>query len=171
MKIPIDIQFKSNCEEILRKTLLSVYPEEGCALLIGKQKESNLLKNRFLYQISLIWPCCNIWEQEKYIFNESKNLTNQERNNLSRRNRFAIDPREQLLAQKWARSRGLVILGTAHSHPSNLSIPSKADISWNFSPSLMVILNSKGELRAWWVNNAASKKAIEVPVNLHDQDA
>ncbi len=34
-----------------------------------------------------------------------------------RDSRFALDPREQIAAQRWARLRGLEVLGVCHSHP------------------------------------------------------
>ena len=38
-----------------------------------------------------------------------------------RDSRFALDPREQIAAQRWARLRGLEVLGVCHSHPKHLT--------------------------------------------------
>jgi proteasome lid subunit RPN8/RPN11 len=43
------------------------------------------------------------------------------------RNRFLIDPREQLRAEKDARARGLTALGYYHSHPDHPARPSAYD--------------------------------------------
>ena len=73
----------------------------------------------------------------------------------SRRNRFAIDPREQLLAQKWARLRGIQVIGSAHSHPDGGAIPSAIDCGGVLLPTLMVIRSPwpgpNGGLGAWWL--------------------
>ena len=69
----------------------------------------------------------------------------------SRCNRFALDPREQLLAQRWARQRGLDVIGTAHSHPQGDATPSRRDRDWLRVPSLMVIQGADLRLRAWWL--------------------
>ena len=50
-----------------------------------------------------------------------------------------LDPREQLLAQSWARQRGFDVIGTAHSHPQGDATPSRRDRDWLRVPSLMVI--------------------------------
>tara|TARA_B100001250_G_C19614260_1_gene706415 strand:- start:233 stop:748 length:516 start_codon:yes stop_codon:yes gene_type:complete len=170
MKIPNNVEFENHCEEILRATLLSVLPEEGCALLLGNQKKKKEKPEEIFYQISLIWPCCNIWKPGIENFPESNNLSNREKCIPSRNNRFAIDPKEQLLAQKWARRKSLVVLGNAHSHPSNLSIPSKSDIAWHFSTSLMLIVSKNGDLRAWWIKNTQKKEPVEIPCKYQTQN-
>ena len=43
------------------------------------------------------------------------------------RNRFLIDPREQLRAEKNARARGLTVVGYYHSHPDHPARPSVYD--------------------------------------------
>ncbi len=161
MTNPSNIEFRGNCKAVLVKSLLAVAPEEGCALLIGKQKNQQIhIAEKWTYQICLIWPCRNIWEPG---LRTPKEFPEQIKIQESRRNRFAIDPKDQIRAQKWARSRNLFVLGSAHSHPDNLSIPSKTDIAWTFSPSLMLIVSGKGEVRAWWINNSKFKQGIEIP--------
>ena len=96
------------------------------------------------WQLRRIWPCCNVWPQPG-----------------ARNHRFAIDPREQLLAQKWARERGLELLGSAHSHPVTAPVPSTTDCRLCVWPALMVIMGAVGsgdggqgqgqELVGWWI--------------------
>lgn len=43
------------------------------------------------------------------------------------RNRFLIDPRDQLRVEKDARARGLDVLGYYHSHPDHPARPSNYD--------------------------------------------
>ncbi len=168
MQVPLNIQFKNNSKAELRETLLAVLPEEGCALLIGEKAKC---KRNIIYQISLIWPCKNIWEPNMNDFPELEKVPYPKKFAPSRKNHFFIDPNDQLAAQKWARKNNLLILGNAHSHTSNLSIPSSEDIAWTFSTSLMVIVTSDGVIRAWWVSNAPTKKIVEVPVKPDKQSS
>lgn len=123
---------------VLEAVLLAAAPEEGCALLLGRRDP---------WHIEQVWPCLNVWEPSP-----------------ERRRRFALDPREQLQAQKWARGRGLTVLGSAHSHPSSAPVPSALDRSLAFLPTLMLILGqadgpaasvSEGDgpwsLACWWL--------------------
>ncbi len=109
-------------------------PDEACALLIG-------CKQGALWRLERLWPCCNTWV-----------------NAAERCHRFAIDPREQLLAQKWARSLGLELLGAAHSHPSSPPVPSATDLALTAAPALMVIWGQARPDAApaplgWWLED------------------
>ena len=92
------------------------------------------------WRLRWIWPCCNVWSVPG-----------------ERCHRFEIDPREQLLAQKWGRARGLEVLGAAHSHPRSPAVPSSADCNLTLQPALMLILgraleqDQDQELVAWWL--------------------
>ena len=97
--------------------LQAALPQEGCALLLGQGAGART------WRLWRVWPCLNIWEPSS-----------------ERGQRFCIDPREQLLAQKWGRSRGLQLLGSAHSHPATAPIPSRLDQILTLGPTLMVIL-------------------------------
>ena len=125
---------------VLEAVLVAAAPEEGCALLLG---------GRDPWCVRRIWPCLNVWDSP-----------------AERRRRFALDPREQLLAQKWARSRGLVVLGSAHSHPLSEPVPSALDRSLAFGPTLMLILGQgdpQGESRrlaCWWLPEHGSPRRL-----------
>ncbi|MFZ0406819.1 MAG: M67 family metallopeptidase [Cyanobium sp.] len=127
---------------VLRADLAQVLPQEGCALLLGQIDGS-------LWRIRRVWPCRNVWEPA-----------------AERRRRFAIDPREQLLAQRWGRQRHWTVLGSAHSHPASEPVPSTIDRQLAFAPTLMLILGrlspspalpaapsvaAAWELGAWWL--------------------
>tara|TARA_Y100001968_G_scaffold329760_1_gene379859 strand:+ start:895 stop:1395 length:501 start_codon:yes stop_codon:yes gene_type:complete len=159
-QIPKIIELCGNSSIILKKTLLATSPNEACALLIGT-KDSDNTNNELQFKIHTIWPCCNIWENGKFDDIEIK----QKRNQLSKKNRFAIDPREQILAQKWARSNQLNILGSAHSHPNTYAIPSKIDLYLNRCPNLMIIVDNAGIIRGWWISNSENCQEIEVAFN------
>jgi proteasome lid subunit RPN8/RPN11 len=115
---------------VLRQILIAAQPEEGCALLLGVRQGHG-------WQLGRIWPCRNVWSVQS-----------------ARNHRFAIDPREQLLAQKWGREQGLEVLGSAHSHPASGPVPSATDCRLCVGPALMVILGAGGqaaELLGWWI--------------------
>ena len=90
-------------------------PHEACALLIGRRQGST-------WRLERLWPCCNVWPHPG-----------------ERSHRFAIDPREQLLAQKWARGLELELLGSVHSHPASAPVPSATDLALTAAPALMLI--------------------------------
>ena len=121
--------------------LLAAAPREGCALLLGHHQGTSLLLRR-------IWPCCNSWQPQE-----------------ERQHRFLLDPREQLLAQRWARERQLQVLGAAHSHPSSEAVPSSSDLALSCGPALMVIRSGlpvaagTAALRAWWLPDSAGWSA------------
>ena len=165
MKSPIVIEFVGDCLTVLRSTLLAVAPYEGCALLVGKEKQSACLQPENAMQIHMIWPCCNIWKSDIFGLQESPKKQNSVlKEDLSKKNRFAIDPREQLIAQRWARERDLQIIGSAHSHPQGESIPSAIDLDWNFSPGIMVIIGQFGGIRAWWMSGDKTFDPKEVAI-------
>ena len=128
---PERLQFDGHCLIVLERTLLAAAPQEGCALLLGEQHSTTL-------HLQWIWPCRNIWQPAE-----------------ERPRRFSLDPREQLLAQRWSRERGLLVLGAAHSHPCSEAVPSQTDRHLCVGPTLMLIRSgwhSGAEaFRAWWM--------------------
>ncbi len=66
----------------------------------------------------------------------------------SERNRFLIDPQEQLKVEKEARQRGLEVLGYYHSHPDHPARPSNYDREHAWPWYSYVILSvEKGEAK------------------------
>ncbi|MCP9808313.1 M67 family metallopeptidase [Cyanobium sp. HWJ4-Hawea] len=119
---------------VLERILAAANPQEGCALLLGQRQGDALV-------LRSIWPCCNRWPEA-----------------AERGSRFAVDPREQLLAQKWARLHKQAVLGFAHSHPQAGPDPSATDLELAVAPVLMVIqgLAAGGGppvLRCWWIED------------------
>lgn len=87
-------------------------------------------------ELRLIWPCLNVWEPA-----------------AERTRRFLLDPREQLLAQRWGRQQGLQVLGSAHSHPDSVPLPSAIDLELAFAPTLQLILSPLADWApaCWWL--------------------
>lgn len=163
MKCPTNIQLSRDCKEILCQSLLSTAPEEGCALLLGKNIMTKNLTEQTTCQIALIWPCSNVWEANTQRIIKPKKIRTRKNKTFSKKNHFLIDPKEQIAAQKWARARNLAVVGSAHSHPASSSEPSLTDIEWNFSPGLMIIVNGKGTIKAWWLDQAHQILPLQIP--------
>ncbi len=144
---------------VLVGDLAGAAPEEGCALLLGQRVRAG---SGWLLELGLVWPCLNRWEPRG-----------------ERAQRFLIDPREQLLAQRWGRQRGLQVLGSAHSHPTSAARPSATDLALAVAPTLMLIrsgLGGPGEggalpagcagLGAWWLpGDGAAPLALAIELS------
>lgn len=134
------LRIDRHCLIVLEQVFQAAHPLEGCALLVGHQAPAHL-------QLTRVWPCLNRWEPAS-----------------ERSHRFALDPREQLLAQKWARQRQLQVIGAAHSHPSSAARPSATDLQLCVGPTLMLIRSGLGHgdqaFGAWWM---AAVKGEEEP--------
>jgi proteasome lid subunit RPN8/RPN11 len=123
---PSEIGIGRQALTLIDRLLDAAAPEEGCALLLGTR--SGCFSSgpagpvSTLWSLRRLWPTVNVWEPA-----------------MERQCRFRIDPREQLLAQKWARARGLEVLGSLHSHPASPPTPSATDRSMAFAPTLMLI--------------------------------
>ena len=91
----------------------SELPNEACGLIAGKIDGENKIVN------------------EVYL------LTNIDKSN----EHFSLDPKEQLMAVKDMRSKGLVPLGNWHSHPESPSIPSEEDkrLAFDSKASYMIL--------------------------------
>ena len=165
MKSPIGIEFTDDCLGILSHSLLAVKPQEGCALLIGDEKQSSSFNREHILRVQMIWPCCNIWGINIFNLAESPiEIQNNRKKDLSKENRFAIDPREQICAQRWARKRNWKIIGNAHSHPNGNASPSFIDDYWTFTSGLSIIIGKSGCIRAWWMSSNQTVPPQEVAI-------
>ncbi|TMD42079.1 MAG: M67 family metallopeptidase, partial [Chloroflexi bacterium] len=92
----------------MREHLEAGYPQEACGALIGSAEDA-------VYRVTDFRPMRNT-------------ITDRPRD------RYALDPLEQLQVQKDAEARGLEIIGFAHSHPDHPPVPSRfdADHAWTF---------------------------------------
>lgn len=114
-------------------------PAEGCALLLGITGPN--------WHVQLVWPALNRWPIA-----------------TERCRRFGLDPREQLVAQRWGRQRRLQVLGCAHSHPSSAAVPSAVDRALTLAPALMLIRGHQGEWRSWWLSDDDTQ-LVELPLS------
>ncbi len=164
MKIPKYIEFHNKTDCILSRILKAVEPEEGCCILIGKTNSSDKDHKRNIWEITHIWNCRNIWgeKESKLIHQSLREFPNQKNMQLSKKNRFEIDPKDQIASQKWSRENGLEVLCCAHSHPAGINKPSEMDLFLHQSPGLMVISNKDGNLKAWWIKNKLNFHSVKI---------
>ena len=166
MKIPKYIEFHNETSLVLSGFLKAATPEEGCCILLGKTNSSAKDHKRNIWEITHIWNCRNIWgEQESKLSDQNiKDFSKQKNMQLSKKNRFEIDAKDQIAAQKWARENDLEVLCCAHSHPSGDNKPSELDLLLHQSPGLMVISNKDGDLKAWWIKNKLNFHSVKIDI-------
>lgn len=138
----------------LQQSLNAVYPEEGCALIIGHHN------NDKQWFVDWIWPCCNVWKIDGDGAFSDVDRSVESGVAADRRTRFAVDPREQLAAQIWARHHQMLIFGVAHSHPNGEATPSRYDLDWGLVDSLFLIQAKDGHQRAWWLDR--NRDVVEI---------
>lgn len=159
---PAGLQIHRQALTVLHRVLAAALPHEGCALLLGRRlgaPEGAGGGEGRLWRLERIWPALNTWEPA-----------------AERRHRFQLDPREQLLAQRWARERGLEVLGAAHSHPGGVAEPSATDRGLTAGPTLMLILAfpsgddalpggglADGALCCWWLAEGPADEGQDPP--------
>jgi proteasome lid subunit RPN8/RPN11 len=95
----------------------SDYPNECCGILLGQVSGS---KKEVKEVVRLKNLRLNAARAQEILPLESPGRE-------SERNRFLIDPMEQLRVEKGARARGLDVLGYYHSHPDHPARPSEYD--------------------------------------------
>ena len=166
MKIPKYIEFHNQTNFVLSSFLKAAAPEEGCCILIGKTNSSAKDHKRNIWEVTHIWNCQNIWgeEESKLIDQNIGSFSNQKNMQLSKKNRFEVDAKDQIASHKWARENNLEVLCCAHSHPSEDNQPSEMDLLLHQSPGLMVISNKDGDLKAWWVKNKLNFHSVKIKI-------
>lgn len=105
------------------------YPFECCGLMLGKFESEGHKVVTETYQIS------NAREEE------------------AKRNRFLIRPEELMRGEKYAREKGLEVVGFYHSHPDDRAVPSQYDLehAWPTYSYIVVSVESgrAADLRSW----------------------
>jgi len=83
------------------------------------------------------------------------------REEAAKRNRFLIRPDELMRGEKYARAKGLDVVGFYHSHPDDRAVPSKYDLDHAWPTySYIVVSVEKGQaadLRSWEMEADRSK--------------
>lgn len=89
----------------------STYPDECVGLLLGRTEGRNKI-------VAAIYQAENRWEGQ---------VTLAETDTQSRRDRFYLDPKDYLKADRTAQAQNLDIVGCYHSHPDWPAVPSERD--------------------------------------------
>ena len=151
-KPPVRLTVDRGALIALERVFEAASPAEGCALLLGSTGCS--------WHLQRIWPTVNNWPEP-----------------AERTRRFSLDPREQLLAQRWARDHGLRVLGSAHSHPCTAPMPSRLDLELTVPPALMLIAGREQEpdpsqakggwsWGCWWLQEQRDGAPLLAPLQL-----
>ena len=121
------------------------YPYECCGLLLGRYTPERKI-------ISETYPISNAREEQ------------------AKRNRFLIRPEELMHGEKYARGKGLDVVGFYHSHPDDVAVPSQYDLEHAWPTySYIVVAVEKGsatDLRSWEMESDRSRfKEEEIEVS------
>jgi proteasome lid subunit RPN8/RPN11 len=110
----VSLRLDARWSEIVRAHLIRAYPEEGCGVMIGLDRDGER-------RVQSVVPLENRRED-------------------SRGNRYLIAPEQFLAAEREARGRGLDVVGFFHSHPDHPARPSAFDLehAWPYYSYLIV---------------------------------
>jgi len=106
------IKLSESAKQAITRHAESTYPHECVGLLIGRLEDGGkIVEDVYLAQ--------NTWSADV-------GLTAAEHEH-SLRDRFYLDPRDYLRADRTARAQGLDVVGCYHSHPDHPAQPSERD--------------------------------------------
>ena len=111
------INFKPDELESIRAHGVRDYPSECCGILLGHAGGESK-------EVSEVVPLRNLRHDPA---RAQELLPVQDPSRESEKNRFLIDPEDQLRVEKDSRQRGLDVLGYYHSHPDHPALPSNYD--------------------------------------------
>jgi len=130
------------------------YPQECCGLLLGRMVAGHIGSSQFSTRktVVAIWEATNAWNAEAAA--TLSHLTPAtEVSPHSKADRYWIDPKEMLMAQRWGRDRQLDIIGVYHSHPNHPAVPSECDraLAWSqYSYIIVAVLNGSAQDVLCW---------------------
>jgi proteasome lid subunit RPN8/RPN11 len=83
------------------------------------------------------------------------------------RRRFLITPKDYLMSERQAHSRGLALLGFYHSHPDHPARPSEHDLAhaWpNLHYVILSVMQGRADAMRSWMLEADRSAFAEVPI-------
>jgi proteasome lid subunit RPN8/RPN11 len=136
----------------------ATYPDECVGLLFG------LLEGETKC-VAAVFPVENRWAGQVEL-GENDDPS-------SRRDRFFLDPRDYLRADRAAQGQGLEIVGCYHSHPDDAAVPSERDrvgaqaiAGANFAFVIQAVrAGEPAELAAWLLVDAGAR-FVQEPVEI-----
>lgn len=145
------LRLKQAQMESIRRHGVRAYPNECCGLLLGHANGAEK-------EVQEVVPLTNLRHDPE---RAQELMPLDEPGRESERNRFLIDPLEQLRVEKDARARGLDVLGYYHSHPDHPARPSDYDCEHAWPWYSYIILSVSGgepkELTSWVLADDRSK--------------
>lgn len=111
------IQLKDEQLENIRSHGAKEYPNECCGMMLGRADGDSK-------EVLEVVPLQNLRHDSS---RAQELLPLEDPGRESEKNRFLIDPLEQLRVEREARERGLDVLGYYHSHPDHPARPSNYD--------------------------------------------
>jgi proteasome lid subunit RPN8/RPN11 len=144
--------------EAIREHSAREYPSECCGMLLGNVDDD-------AKEVMEVVPLTNL-RHDPSRAQELLPLDDQSRE--TDKNRFLIDPLDQLRVEKDARKRGLEVLGYYHSHPDHPARPSiyDRDHAWPWY-SYVIIAVEQGtpkDLTSWVLTEDRSTFGAELVV-------
>lgn len=127
MGVVVVIEFADAAIQTIRHEGEKAYPRECCGLLLGRTAGGRLA-------VASAFPCRNLKADVSY-------------------DRYEVDPRDFLRADRLARDQGLEVIGAYHSHPDQPAKPSPVDARESLQGFLYVIVEVRegraGRVRSW----------------------
>lgn len=130
----------------------STYPDECVGLLLGTIDGAEKLAVAAL-------AVENRWEGQLALAEND--------NPHSRRDRFYLDPRDYLRADRAAREQGLDLIGCYHSHPDHVAVPSERDRigaqgigGSNFSFLIQAVRDGQAAELSCWLLSAGGDRFV-----------
>ncbi|HVS20127.1 MAG TPA: M67 family metallopeptidase [Planctomycetota bacterium] len=121
--------------DALRALARVAQPREACGLLLGRREGSRILVVRVVAA----------------------------RNVAAELERFEVDPRDHLEAQRAARETGLEVVGAWHSHAHGPATPSASDAREAVPAWVHVIVDARaGDCRAWYAGDDGLVELVRV---------
>ena len=150
------LQLTEDLQNQIRSHGSKAYPNECCGILLGRTGADRKV-------ILEVVPIRNLRESAE----EAQSILPLETPGVeSGKNRFLIDPREQMQVEKSARMRGLDVLGYYHSHPDHPARPSIYDQEHAWPGYSYVIIKVQGgeprEYTSWQLADDRSAFLPEV---------
>ena len=141
--------------EAIRRHGVRDYPSECCGILLGRADGDRK-------EVTEVVPLQNLRRDPE---RAQALLPLEAPGSESERNRFLIDPKDQIRVEKDARARGLDVLGYYHSHPDHPARPSNydRDHAWPWY-SYVIISIERGEpkeLNSWVLGDDRAKFEAE----------
>lgn len=127
------LRLSSTHLQALRNHAEQAYPHECCGLLLG-------IKGASETQVMTVWATENAWTPTVEEHLAGLQATDMKHPH-SQRDRYWIDPKDLLEAQRYARDRHLNVIGVYHSHPDHAAVPSECDRSLAWAEYSYVILS------------------------------